>query len=102
MLGTIKKGIDLAGDRDRWRALVNAVVNLRISYEFNNRLNPWCRIILVKKIFPQVLMKLSAFYEIRLFNSLFKTTCHLTLSQGRRFHFTLSQPIALSLVILTL
>jgi hypothetical protein len=44
--------------------------------------------------------KLSAFYGIRVFITLFTTTRHLTPSQGRRIQFTLCQPISLSFTIL--
>ena len=33
--------IDLAQDRDRWQALVNAAVNLRIPHNTGNFLNNW-------------------------------------------------------------
>jgi hypothetical protein len=38
MLGSID-WIDLAQERDRWRALVNAVMNFRVTYNAGNFLS---------------------------------------------------------------
>jgi hypothetical protein len=36
------KGIDLAQDKDRWQALVNAVMNLQVLYSAGNFLTENC------------------------------------------------------------
>ena len=75
------------------------LVSLLVGYEFVNGLNPCCKIILVKLIFPEVRTKFSAFYETRLFITIFTTACQLTLPQGRRIHFTPFLPMLLRSII---
>jgi CRISPR/Cas system-associated protein Cas7 (RAMP superfamily) len=46
--------IDLAQDRDRWQALLNAVMNLRVQYNAGNFLTSFSRRILLHGVSKRV------------------------------------------------